>query len=113
MKAITDEMTIGQLRSRLRRAHDRMGGEGRVALTLNQEEGGPGGDAYVTHWTKPDGSAFEDCRAVGAGTVAECLAALDRYAGTYVRKPTVAEVGRTLGVKRPAEADGAYPMAAE
>ena len=59
------------------------------------------------------GEAFEDCRAVGVGTVAECLAALDRYAGAYVRKPTVAEVGRTLGVKRPTETGEVYPMAAE
>lgn len=91
-------MTIEELRRRLRRGHARLGHEGRIAFTLNQEPGEP---CFVTHWLKPDGSAFEDCRAVGQGSVEECLKALDRYADAYVRKPTVEEVGRTIGVLPP------------
>ncbi|HYE51542.1 MAG TPA: hypothetical protein VEB20_18225 [Azospirillaceae bacterium] len=109
MREIADEMSIGALRARLRQAHRRMGGEGRIALTLNQE---PGEGAYVTHWVKPDGSAFEDCRAVGAGSLRECLSALDGYAAAYRRRPTVEEIGRTLGLEREEEAGG-FRMAAE
>lgn len=88
-------MTIEELRRRLRRSHARMGQEGRIAFTLNQEPGEP---CFVTHWLKPDGSSFEDCRAVGQGSADECLRALERYAETYVRRPTVEEVGRTIGI---------------
>lgn len=95
-------MTIEEVRARLRAAHARIGNEGRFALTLSLT-GPPGGteEAYLTHWFRPDPYAFEDCRAVGSGTVAECLAALERYVAGYRRQPTFAEVGRTLGLAPP------------
>jgi len=88
-------MTIEEVQARLRAAHARIGHEGRFALTLslNGNE-----DCYITHWYRPEPHAFEDCKAVGSGTMAECLAALDRYVATYQRKPTQEEVGRTLGL---------------
>ncbi|WP_448204800.1 hypothetical protein [Azospirillum sp. sgz302134] len=88
-------MTIEEVQARLREAHARIGREGRFALTLslNGHE-----DCYITHWFRPEPHAFEDCKAVGSGTMAECLAALDRYVATYQRKPTPEEVGRTLGL---------------
>lgn len=88
-------MTIEEVQSRLRAAHARIGHEGRFALTLtlNGTE-----DGYITHWFRPDPHAFEDCRAVGSGSIAECLAALDRYVETYRRQPTTEEVGRTIGL---------------
>lgn len=88
-------MTIEEVQARLRAAHARIGHEGRFALTLslNGSE-----DCYITHWYRPEPHAFEDCRAVGSGTMAECLAALDRYVAAYQRKPTQEEVGRTLGL---------------
>jgi hypothetical protein len=92
-------MTIEQVQARLRAAHARIGNEGRFALTLSltgTEE------AYLTHWLRPDPYAFEDCKAVGSGTIAECLAALERYVAGYRRQPTFDEVGRTLGLVPPA-----------
>lgn len=69
-------MTIEEVQARLRAAQAQLGREGRFALTLslNGRE-----DCYITHWFRPDPNAFEDCKAVGSGTVTECLAALDRY----------------------------------
>ncbi|SMH45028.1 hypothetical protein [Azospirillum agricola] len=69
-------MMIEEVQARLRAAQAQIGREGRFALTLtlNGRE-----DCYITHWFRPDPHAFEDCRAVGSGTVADCLAALDRY----------------------------------
>ncbi|PWC39229.1 hypothetical protein [Azospirillum sp. TSO35-2] len=69
-------MTIEEVQARLSAAQARLGREGRFALTLslNGRE-----ECYITHWFRPDPHAFEDCRAVGSGTVSECLAALDRY----------------------------------
>lgn len=104
-------MTLEELNRRLAALHRRMGGEGRIALTLTQEPG-PAPGAYVTHWVKPDGSSFEDCIAVGQGTVEQCLAALERYAAAYRRRPTVEEVGRTLGVL-PARGGAHLRVAAE
>lgn len=69
-------MTIEEVQARLRAAQARIGREGRFALTLSldgREE------CYITHWFRPEPHAFEDCRAVGSGTLAECLDALDRY----------------------------------
>ncbi|HYH39375.1 MAG TPA: hypothetical protein VD860_14225 [Azospirillum sp.] len=99
MKRTTKAMTIEQVQARLRTAHARIGNEGRFALTLSLT-GTPGGaeEAYLTHWFRPDPYAFEDCKAVGSGTVAECLAALERYVAGYRRQPTLDEVGRTLGL---------------
>ncbi|MBY6264508.1 hypothetical protein EI613_21680 [Azospirillum sp. 412522] len=69
-------MTIEEVQARLRAAQARIGREGRFALTLSldgREE------CYITHWFRPEPHAFEDCRAVGSGTLSECLDALDRY----------------------------------
>jgi hypothetical protein len=69
-------MHIEEVRDRVRKAHARMGKHGRLALTLSldgREE------YYITHWYRPEPHAFEDCKAVGFGTVTECLDALDRY----------------------------------
>ncbi len=93
-------MMIEEVQARLRAAHARIGHEGRFALTLslNGSE-----ECYITHWFRPEPHAFEDCKAVGSGTVAECLAALDRYVAAYRRQPTQDEIGRTLGLP-PADA---------
>ncbi|WP_245593403.1 hypothetical protein [Azospirillum halopraeferens] len=88
-------MTIEEVQARLRAAHARIGHEGRFALTLTLDGRE---DCYITHWFRPEPLAFEDCRAVGSGDLAGCLAALDRYAASYRRHPTIEEVGRTLGV---------------
>ena len=99
MRRKTKAMTIEEVQTRLRAAHARIGHEGRFALTLtltgNEE-------AYLTHWFRPDPYAFEDCKAVGSGTITECLAALERYVAGYRRQPTSEEVGRTLGLVPPA-----------
>ncbi|WP_448189932.1 hypothetical protein [Azospirillum sp. sgz301742] len=92
-------MTIEEVQARLRAAHARIGHEGRFALTLSltgTEE------AYLTHWFRPDPHAFEDCKAVGSGTITECLAALERYVAGYRRQPTNEEVGLILGLAPPA-----------
>ena len=103
MKRKTRAMTIEEVQSRLRAAHARIGHEGRFALTLSltgTEE------AYLTHWFRPDPYAFEDCKAVGSGTIMECLAALERYVAGYRRQPPTEGVGRTHRVVAPA-VDGA------
>jgi len=69
-------MMIEEVQAHLRAAQSQIGREGRFALTLSldgREE------CYITHWFRPDPHAFEDCKAVGSGTITECLAALDRY----------------------------------
>lgn len=101
-------MTLDSLRRRMRAEHARMGFEGRLALTLDQ---GDGDAAYVTHWVRPEGAAFEDCVAVGRGSLTDCLDGLRRYADAYRRRPTAAEVGLTLGLA-PAVAPH-YSVAAE
>ncbi|HYD70963.1 hypothetical protein [Azospirillum sp.] len=103
-------MTIEEVQARIRAAHARIGHEGRFALTLtlNGAE-----DCYITHWYRPDPHAFEDCRAVGSGTIKECLAALDRYAAAYRRRPTQEEVGRTLGIVPDAPEPPRFLIAAE
>jgi len=113
-------MTIEELQRRLRQLHARLGFEGRIAVTVNQE-GQAAGDGrigfaqshfYVTHWFRPDGSAFEDCKAVGQGTLEECLTALDRYADQYRRRPTREEVGQTIGIL-PRSVPERFKLAAE
>ncbi len=106
MKRKTRAMTIEEVQTRLRAAHARIGHEGRFALTLSltgTEE------AYLTHWFRPDPYAFEDCKAVGSGTITECLAALERYVAGYRRHPTFDEVGRTLGLVPPAVDEAEEP----
>ncbi len=102
-------MTLDQVRRRIRAEHARMGFEGRLALTLEDSAGRDG--AYITHWVRPDGAAFEECVAVGHGTVSACLDGLRRYADAYRRRPTVEEVGRTLGL--PPSVPAHFRVAAE
>lgn len=79
--------TIEQLQEHLRKAHSKIGHEGRFALTLEQQD--RGGACYITHWFRPTPYAFEDCRAVGSGTVEQCLVGLARYVATHGAKPDV------------------------
>lgn len=98
--------TIEEVQARLRAAHARIGREGRFALTLSlNDTAGDEGECYITHWYRPDPHAFEDCKAVGSGSVKDCLAALERYVAGYRRRPTREEVGRTLGILPPDEGD--------
>lgn len=90
-------MMIEEVQARLAAAHARIGHEGRFALTLSLNLTGQE-ECYITHWYRPEPHAFEDCKAVGSGSIAECLSALDRYVAAYRRRPTMEEVGRTLGL---------------
>jgi len=101
-------MTVEKLQERLREAHARIGFEGRFAFTIDQR---PEAGCYITHWFRPTPYAFEDCKAVGSGTVEECMAGLDRYVASYIRRPTEEEVGMTLGIIPPHEER--YRVAAE
>lgn len=86
-------MTIEEVQARLRAAQARIGREGRFALTLSldgREE------CYITHWFRPDPHAFEDCRAVSSGTLAECLEALDRYVAANAPAGPVREEAQVL-----------------
>ena len=69
------------------------------------------GGCYITHWFRPTPYAFEDCKAVGSGSVADCIAALDRYVASYPKAMTNEEVGMTLGIIPPHEER--YKVAAE
>ncbi|MGQ9367132.1 hypothetical protein [Azospirillum sp. A39] len=102
-------MTIEEVQTRLRAAHARIGNEGRFALTLTLDGRE---DCYLTHWFRPEPHAFEDCRAIGSGSLADCLAALDGYVTAYRRRPTQAEIGRTLGLGG-ADGDGDARRGAE
>lgn len=73
-------LTIDQVQARLRTAHAGIGREGRFALTLTLDGRE---DCYLTHWVRPEPHAFEDCKAIGSGTLAECLVALERYVAGY------------------------------
>lgn len=57
--------------------------QGRFNLTIHAESNGAS-NCYLTHWFKRDDFAFEDCKAVGGGTLAECLDALETYRGQPV-----------------------------
>jgi hypothetical protein len=115
MRKKTADMTLEQLQKRLREAHARIGFEGRFAFTIDQSaalDAGKGlGGCYITHWFRPTPYAFEDCKAVGSGSVADCIAALDRYVASYPKAMTNEEVGMTLGVIPPHEER--YKVAAE
>lgn len=83
-------MTIEQLQERLREAHALIGCDGRFAFTIDQSaavnaSAGHVG-CYITHWFRPTPHAFEDCKAVGAGSVDECIAALEHYVAAYPKK---------------------------
>lgn len=88
-------LTIAELQQRLGRIHHAMGSQGRLSFTIGQGADEP---CYVTHWVRSGPSAFEDCKAVGVGTVEECLDALESYAERFRPRPTDAEVGLMLGL---------------
>jgi hypothetical protein len=90
-------MTIEEVQARLRAAHARIGHEGRFALTLslNGTE-----ECYITHWFRPEPHAFEDCKAVASGTLAECLAGLERYIEAYRRASAQEAAARPPGRDR-------------
>ena len=70
-------LTVDDLRVRLRRAAAEIGGAGRFSVTFYQQDGG---GCSIMYWAPPDDdSAVERCEEVGHGTLAECLAALDRF----------------------------------
>jgi len=93
------EITVSDLRDTLRKVHASIGHEGHFSFTISE---GREPQHFVTHWVKTGFSGYEDCRAVGMGTLEECLAALERYALAYQRQPTPAEIAATLGVTAPA-----------
>ena len=69
-------MNLAELQARLRRAHAEIGFAGRFSVTFHEPASG---ECSILHWRRAEGSAVEDCREIGHGTVEECLAALDRY----------------------------------
>lgn len=73
--------------TRMKAAHAAMGGIGRFSLTYSV---GGEVECYATHWFRPDPHAFEDCRAIVTGTVAECLAGIERYAADHSTVPAIA-----------------------
>ncbi|WP_207483160.1 hypothetical protein [Arenibaculum pallidiluteum] len=88
--------TLDELRAELRRIwRVRLGGEGRLSFTLAMEPGEP---CHLTHWVRPAAAELEDCRAVGSGSPAQCLDALERYGAAYRRRPTEAEIAAMLGL---------------
>jgi len=93
--------SIDELRAEIRRIwRTRLGSQGRITFSVGMEDGEP---CWVSHWIRTGSTGYEDCRAVGMGSVAECLAALERYADRFVVKPrTEAEIAATLGVTAPA-----------
>lgn len=99
-------MTIEQLQARLHALHAQIGGEGHFCLAIDQD---PSGSCHLTHWLPPtDDEMAETWRRVGAGTISECLAALERYAKAYRH--------RSADTRRPAAFDplaGRYEAAAE
>lgn len=101
-------LTIDQVQARLRTAHAGIGREGRFALTLTLDGRE---DCYLTHWVRPEPHAFEDCKAIGSGTLADCLVALDRYVATY-RDPAHGG-GEENGTPAAADHDPRVLMAAE
>lgn len=75
-------MTIEKLQAMLRDAHARIGYNGRFALTLTLQ---PDEECYIIHWFRPTPYAFEDCRMVARGTVAQCVADLEAYVAANSR----------------------------
>lgn len=113
MKARTkrNALTIDQVQARLRAAHAGIGQEGRFALTLTLDGRE---DCYLTHWVRPEPHAFEDCKAVGSGSLDECLVALDRYVAGYGRNEEAGRAADAGEPGTPADPSGARVlMAAE
>lgn len=99
---LTRNTTIEDVQRHLNEAHARIGFQGRFSFTIDQSSapaaGKGNGGCYVTHWYRPTPYAFEDCKAIGAGTLDDCIASLDRYVDGYAAIFTEEEVGRTLGL---------------
>lgn len=72
--------TVGELIGRTKAALSRMGNVGRFFFTHSI---GEKVECYVTHWVRPAPHSPEICKAVGAGTVRECLDAIDIYADAF------------------------------
>ncbi|WP_246337210.1 hypothetical protein [Azospirillum oleiclasticum] len=102
-------LTIDQVQARLRSAHAGIGREGRFALTLTLDGRE---DCYLTHWMRPEPHAFEDCKAIGSGTLADCLVALDRYVSGY-RRPDDGGQAKAAGTPAADHHDPRILMAAE
>lgn len=79
-------MTIAEIQARLRAAHDRIGGEGRLSFAI-EAEAETADQCAITHWHRPARYAPMMHRTVAAGRAEACLAMLDRYAGA-VRLPS-------------------------
>lgn len=75
-------MTISEIQARLRTAHDRIGGDGRLSFSIEAEAGD---QCAVTHWHRPARYAPMMHRTVAVGRADACLAMLDRYAGAAPR----------------------------
>lgn len=103
-------LTIEQVQARLRTAHAGIGRDGRFALTLTLDGRE---DCYLTHWVRPEPHAFEDCKAIGSGTLADCLAALDRYVAGYRRPDGDGERARAADTPATGDHDPPVLMAAE
>ena len=78
-------ITVDGLRARLRRAQAEIGPEGRFSVTFYQQPDG-GAGCSVMRWTRADASGLERCEEIGHGTLAECLAALERYVAAHRRQ---------------------------
>ena len=84
-------ITVDGLRARLRRAQAEIGSEGRFSVTFYQQPDGAAG-CSVMRWTRTGTSGLERCEEVGHGTLAECLAALERYVAAHRQSPDAAAV---------------------
>ena len=78
-------ITVDGLRARLRRAQAEIGSEGRFSVTFYQQPDGAAG-CSVMRWTRTGTSGLERCEEIGHGTLAECLAALERYVAAHRRQ---------------------------
>jgi hypothetical protein len=112
---LTKDTTIEALQKHLRDAHARIGFDGRFSFTIDQSApltpGRTQGGCYISHWFRPTPYAYETCRAVSSGSIAQCIDGLDRYVSGYHRNETQEELARTLGlpekpVDRRATVDG-------
>ncbi len=86
MAETTTTMTVDELRDRLRRAQAEIGPEERFSITFYQQRPDGGAECSIMHWARPEGSALETCEEVGHGTLAECLAELERYVAARRRR---------------------------
>jgi hypothetical protein len=81
------EPTAHEVKARLLAARAMLG-TGKFRLTYDAAEDV---ECEVTYWFRPEPHAFEDCKAIAAGTVSECLAAVERYAAERAAPAIAAE----------------------